>query len=322
MGDFMCSTKKYFLVYASSLIACLGVDKAMSVDCIPPPSNQVAWWRAQNNAIETISGNDGKLINGTGFGIGKVGKAFKFDGASNYVSVLDNSIWTLGKYDFTIDLWVNFSQVNYRSPFVAHDDGIGGQNKWIFWYDESGHTTPGGPALRFHINSSGPFGPLDTVYYPWIPSVGKWYHVAATREGSTYALYVNGLQVATSTEQNYDIQDSVAPLTIGEAEGYMFNGRLDEVDIFNRALSADEVNAIYLAGSAGKCVPPAPPLSGTLKGMIPSTGKVVCKNITTIQSVTIPITKGLRTWNCPDAGLVVNAGDKVQVTTNITGFAE
>jgi hypothetical protein len=199
-------------------------------------------------------------LNGAAFGDGQVARAFTFDGTDDLVEIPDSDQWTLGLQDFTIDLWINFSQVVSRSPFIARDDGGGWQYKWIFWYDESGHTTPAGPALRFHLNSysADPYGAIDTIYYPWSPTTGRWYHVAVTRSGSTYALFVDGVQVATSTNQTDAIQNATAPLTIGGAEGNLFNGFIDEVDIFNRALSADEIHAIFASGNGGKCAPTSP----------------------------------------------------------------
>jgi uncharacterized repeat protein (TIGR01451 family) len=73
-----------------------------------------------------------------------------------------------------------------------------------------------------------------------------------TRNGSAYALYIDGVQVATATN-SIAIPDPAASLTIGRAEAYFLNGLVDEVEIFNRALTASEVQAIYNAGSAGKC---------------------------------------------------------------------
>ena len=139
-----------------------------------------------------------------------------------------------------------------RAPFVDHNEGAGGTKKWIFWYDDSGHRLPEDPALRFHINSS-TLGALDPVVSPWNPNTGRWYHVAITRSGSNYSLYIDGAHVITEVDFN-TIPDAETPLFIGQSElNYFFNGLIDEVEIFNRALSASEIQALYDAGSAGKC---------------------------------------------------------------------
>ena len=87
---------------------------------------------------------------------------------------------------------------------------------------------------------------------------GVWYHVAMTYDASsgTLKLYVNGTNDVTVSSSGNIIRTS-APLYIGGSPNpnypYYFPGLIDEVDIFDRALSASEIQAIYNAGSAGKC---------------------------------------------------------------------
>jgi hypothetical protein len=194
------------------------------------------------------------LQNGATFADGKVGQAFSFDGVDAFVEVPDNALWTFGDDPFTIDLWVNFREVPNRAPFVDHNEGPFNTNKWVFWFDNIGHGIAG-PALRFHINSPS-LGPLDPVIAPWSPNTGQWYHVAVTRNGSTYTLYIDGVQVATNID-THTIPDANVPLSIGQSEHqYFFNGLIDEVEIYRRALTASEIQAIFNAGSAGKCKEP------------------------------------------------------------------
>ena len=199
------------------------------------------WWPAEGNANDIKGSNNGTLQNGATFAAGKVGQAFSFDGVDDFVSVPDDPSLTLGGAPFTIDLWVNFNQLTGRDPFIGHDEGGGNQNKWIFWYDAVGHRNSG-PALRFHINGPG-IGPIDPVIAPWNPNLGQWYNVAVTRDGNTYVLYIDGAAVATETNA-ISIADPAAPLTIGKAESFLLHGLIDEVQIFHRALSASEIQAI------------------------------------------------------------------------------
>jgi hypothetical protein len=227
--------------------------------CISPPSSMVAWWAGDRNTDEIVGARNGSLVGSAGFAPSIVADAFSFDG-NGWVEVADDPIWTLGTRDFTIDLWVRFNSLSGRDPFIAHDNGSGEQDKWVFLYDEQGHDKQQGiPALRFHINSPHPAPvpfPHDTVVAPWNPLLGRWYHVAVTRSGISYALYIDGVQVATDTS-TFAIPDPSAPLTIGTAEAdssiMNLDGLVDEVEILDRALSASEIQAIFNAGSAGKC---------------------------------------------------------------------
>ena len=123
-------------------------------------------------------------------------------------------------------------------------------NKWIFWVN--------GPNLEFHING---LNGAAFIGVPWSPTTGQWYHVAVTRSGGdTYKFYVDGTQVGGDQTDSTVIPDANAPLTLGHAEALpSLNGFLDEVEIFNRALTLDEITAIYIAGSAGKCKCTPPP---------------------------------------------------------------
>jgi hypothetical protein len=225
--------------------------------CVPPPRGMVAWWPGDGNANDIRRSHEGILVGGAGFTAGMVDQAFRFDGVNGFVRVDDSRAWSLGNGPFTIDLWVRFDRLSDREPFVGHDEGGGEIAKWIFWYDALGHRPPFGPALRFHINSES-LGPLDPVVFPWQPRIGVWYHVAITRSRNTdtrasrYKLFVNGVQVTRQIDA-HKIPNAASPLTIGRAEAYFLGGAIDEVEVFEDALPADQIKAIYDAGAAGKC---------------------------------------------------------------------
>ncbi|HEV2207334.1 MAG TPA: LamG domain-containing protein, partial [Verrucomicrobiae bacterium] len=88
---------------------------------------------------------------------------------------------------------------------------------------------------------------------------GVWYHVAATYDGNQSILYVNGVAEASATP-GFPLDYDTTPLFIGTTGTWspylnMFGGLIDEASIYNRALSAGEIAAIYNVGSAGKCIP-------------------------------------------------------------------
>jgi len=92
-------------------------------------------------------------------------------------------------------------------------------------------------------------------------SLNQWNHVAAVfdQPTATRRLYVNGSKVAEHTDSAFVVFSSFVPVTIGIWEGspwyldFQFQGRIDEVDLFNRALTDSEISAIFHAGHAGKC---------------------------------------------------------------------
>lgn len=132
----------------------------------------------------------------------------------------------------------------------------------LFYY----HSPAAGQGyLTFHINN--PAGGSAFVYSaPFYPTVGQWHHIALTRSAGAYSFYVDGAITGSSSNAVF-IPDSAAPVTIGQSENLGFlNGKMDEIEIVNRALSSSEILSIFQAGTAGKCKQaPATPLTMTTK---------------------------------------------------------
>jgi len=227
------------------------VNTAQAAPCGPkgiPNVGEIAdfWWIAEGNPREIVAGARGELVNGTGFGPGVLGTAFSFNGDYQNVTVMDDPAWDFGACDFTISLWAKANTEFATGPFIAHDEGPGEVSKWIFWVQPWG-------GLTFHINSPDmrPEGGLNVVTYDdgsFFLEPDKWYHLAVAKSGSDYFLYVNGRRRAW-TEGPLKVPDAIAPLTIGQAEEYSFDGLIDEVKIYRRALSHAEVRTFgYLQG--------------------------------------------------------------------------
>ncbi|MFY9561698.1 MAG: LamG-like jellyroll fold domain-containing protein [Terriglobales bacterium] len=201
----------------------------------PSSENPVAWWSADSTANDIAGGNNGALQNGASYASGIAIQAFSFNGTSQWVNVSDNPLWNFGSSDFTIMLWAQTSVNAGPFPFISHDEGSGVMNKWLFWISNFGQ-------LTFHLNGPNT-GYHDIAAYAWTPNPGQWYHYAVTRSGGAYAIYINGLPVSTATDSTV-VPDANAVLQIGGAEGVSFNGSIDEVKIYNRALSAAEVRTL------------------------------------------------------------------------------
>ena len=263
---------KFLFHPAASLLVIFSLSLpavATAADCDPAPAGIVAWWQGEESGWDVVGGNNGVLMNTAGYATGEVGMAFNFPAVSNpyslpsdgpFVQVPYTNLWAFGTNSFSIELWANFNaelDSATGDPFggvmIADDQASLGLKKWFFAY--------AGGVLEFHVNGpnvnngSGVF----LVQAPFAPVLDQWYHLAVTRDGDLYTIYTNGLAAGSQTDTN-TIPDPEVPLTIGEAEGFYFDGQLDEVSIYNRALSATEIAAIYAAGSAGKCASVSPPI--------------------------------------------------------------
>jgi hypothetical protein len=202
----------------------------------------IAHWAADGNVLDSAGSHHGALINGATFGAGKFGQAFSLNGSNQYVSAPDSADWAFGSGDFSLALWANFDTVKpgglggLPNVFLGQDEGGGSTNKWIFFQGEANKSA-------FHINTPG--GGSFIAATAGAPAVGEWEHYAVTKSGTTYTFYRNGLSVGTAIDTR-PIPNASASLTIGQAEGLgFFDGRLDDIRIYNNALSGDDVFRLW-----------------------------------------------------------------------------
>jgi len=219
--------------------------------CTPPPSDMVSWWGGNNNALDMVGTNDGTLTGDATFASGLVGQAFSLDGVGAYIDAgIDDAFnFNNGTGDFTIDAWINIAQFSTWDSTIITKATMNPFTGWSFYVYADGRLAFGGAGVWEFSSAAGAI------------TTGSWFHVAVTKSGGTYKLLKNGVEVASASHGN--LQTSAASLTIGtdfhglnqfgDNVDLRFNGLIDEVEIFNRALSADEIGTIYNAGGAGKC---------------------------------------------------------------------
>lgn len=230
---------------------------ATAQTCVPPPPGIIAWWPFDETAgtiANDIGGeHPGAYFDGPTPVAGQVGGALHFNGNSSFVGAADSDLWALGQSDFTIEFWANWDQPgsgDLHHPgdiFIGNDEGSGNSNKWFF--------ALGGGFLNFHINSP-TLGPRFFPLVPFSPEVHRWYHLALTRGGNVYTIFIDGVPAGSAAESS-TIPNPTSSLTIGQAEtlGFM-HGSLDEITVYRRTLQKAEVEAIFSGGRAGKCKSP------------------------------------------------------------------
>jgi hypothetical protein len=237
-------------IVGSATSAAPAVLSIATGSCPGTPPGMVAWWRGEGNTGDYAGTNDAVFEGVAGYGPGEVGQAFVFDGATSYLQVPNNPLWVLGTNDFTIEFWANFSAVvasdiagDGSTVFIGQDEGSGAKNKWFFGF--------GGGLLYFYVRGSA-LAPTALAQANFAPLTNQWYHLGLTKGSNVYRTYVNGTQLSDETN-NQAIPVANAPLIIGQAQDFFMGGLLDEMSLYNRALTASEVQAIYSAGAHGKC---------------------------------------------------------------------
>lgn len=142
---------------------------------------------------------------GTGSGL--------FDGAG-YLSVPSHADFAFGTGDFTVEAWVMFSGLSGVQTIAE----VKVNGSWAFFYTAN--------TLRFSRRWV-----ADDISRSWTPSTGVWYHLAATRSGSTNRLFVNGSQLGTTATAASNFgQGSLCIGASNEAQDYL-NGRVDDFRI-------------------------------------------------------------------------------------------
>ena len=213
---------------------------------IEPPAGMVSWWPGDGNASDIIDGNHGTL-NGATFATGKVGQAFNFDG-NDFVDTQAN-VGLTGAQARSIDLWVNIAADGGGLGAIPVGYGVAGTDQlFALAITKPGGGLSGGRNVFF----SGFFNDL----LGFMPiSLNTWHHIAVTYDGTTLAIYVDGVLDASALKSLGTI-DSVLSMGKAISGGWTpFKGLIDEVELFDRALSPAEIRAIFEAGSAGKRKP-------------------------------------------------------------------
>jgi concanavalin A-like lectin/glucanase superfamily protein len=230
--------------------------------CVLPPAGMVSWWPGDGNASDIQGANDGTLQGTATFAPGKVGQAFSFDGVDGFVSVADSpGLDPTGA--LTIDAWVFpaadagvgdvVAMIVNKETSVAIQYEIGRKNAVACG---SGGGIPTGNLAFFLGGVAG----LPDDCAAWVDGngflpLGTWTHVALTFDGSTVSTYVNG-GLARQISVGGPLTTSSGTFRIGSRESggtSAWAGLIDEVEVYDRALLAEEITSIFDAGSAGKC---------------------------------------------------------------------
>jgi hypothetical protein len=217
------------------------VDKILKISCPTCSQGLVGYWSFDEGS-GTIAkdysgnGNDGTIYGGATWTTGKVGSALSFDGVNDYVNVPDATMLRIPG-DITIVFWmkkkleatdwqriVGKGNSAYRNYGVWEEAGTG---KKILFQQYGG-------GCNFFSNG--------TV------ELNQWYFIASVRQNLTVGkIFINDqiTQASCSSGSTYTSSD---PLTIGYAGFHTyFPGLIDEVRIYNRALSDSEIKALYYA---------------------------------------------------------------------------
>jgi hypothetical protein len=207
----------------------------------PDPSGGrlVAHWNLDESGDTTAydstgSGNNGALKNGPEWRSteGRIDGALSFDGNDDYVLINDPALINkLSQYlDFTISGWIKLNEGAYTEP--------NGNNSLLYKAPNTIIIRPSGYYIGF--NNRNMQGGTSS-------NIDKWVFVAITREGSMATYYRNGDFIEERNVGNYAV-DLTRSRIGGRGSSYQFNGLIDDVRLYNYALSEPEIENLYNAG--------------------------------------------------------------------------
>jgi subtilisin family serine protease/subtilisin-like proprotein convertase family protein len=214
----------------------------------------VSWWSGitlGNQAVDAFGLNNGVLTFGaTVVGAGQVGEAFNFRGGTNADRILIPDRPTLSfTNSFTIEGWVNIL-TNDGGIIFFRGDNRPGLDPYLV-------ATDGTNGIYFQITDAS-----NNTYAISAPVSNGWHHFGAVLcdSDSSVRLYIDGNEAAVGYTAirpfaNLDI-NSEPGVAIGNHAGTIlnqpFSGLIDEIAVYNRALSGAEIKGIYDIGSQGK----------------------------------------------------------------------
>lgn len=258
-------TSKAFL--SSDLVTVLGYTETaidVGVTCSPPIAGLEALYRGDGNLDDATGLHPGEQEDALWFAAGRVQEAFDFLGAGGVV--VPDSGW-LNRQDFTVDAWVYPTAYTGREEIIVsrgQGSGTGGGRQFelgIRGSLEQAGRIPTGNLIVFVGGING----MPDNENGWTDAGGtvplnRWSHVAMAVEPGRVRVFLNGVKVSEFVGLTGSIPSINNPFRIGTrsqtfASWWLqrFDGRIDEVGVYTRALENGEVASLHAAGAAGRC---------------------------------------------------------------------
>lgn len=179
----------------------------------------------------STNGNTGTLTNGPTWTTGQIGGAVSFDGSDDYV----NTTSTIDTSLYTVCSWVYPQSNGLYQRIITTPSG--NTHKWLLTFSD----TVSNSQFIFSRNSGSEMGTGTGA-----TSLNTWHHVCGVWDGTTSSVYLDGVSKSNSVEVGW-VYGAGSGLSIGRRHdnNYYFQGRLDEVRVYNRALSAEEIAKLY-----------------------------------------------------------------------------
>ena len=212
----------------------------------------IAYWPFDEGegatAYDAVGTNDGTLKGDTLWVPGQIGSyALSFDGQGDYVMVPDNPSQQITTNQLTVSAWIKLGSadnLDIQRRIISKQQTV--PQAWGLEFAEEGYRGSTGRQIVFHDTDGTSASFVCMSSTDMQPE--QWYHVAATDNKGMITIYING-QPDGFCDQGHGIPSQIsAPIMMGRTNpqaAFFFKGSMDEIALWNRALSAQEVQAVY-----------------------------------------------------------------------------
>ena len=212
--------------------------------------------------------------------VGKIGQGLKFDGVNDYVNVGDVAAIDNSNTQLSISAWFKMdvlpTSAATRQAIIIKYDATANEREFLVLV---GHNiTNDWNKITWNVQEvATAYDSTTDLKGSTILTTNRWYHVVVTYQGGNHMrIYLDGnLEVEDTTGIPTDFTNTAEPLYVGwlEDADRSFNGLIDDVRIYNRALSAGEITQLYKQGAAKLAVSPVNSLKSGLVGYWTFDGK-------------------------------------------------
>ncbi|TAN57910.1 DUF4215 domain-containing protein [Patescibacteria group bacterium] len=239
---------------------CSAICKWEQIYCTDPSLTAV--WK-MDEGIGVVAGDstannlDGALKNGlnnTGWKSGADcqftdGRCLEFDGADDYVEISNSPLLSFSS-PFTIEGWINLAQYTGSAAMIFDKyDGAGVKGLELY-------VRTVGPCANKFEGSPNNNDYCDSVSGTNI-DLNAWYHIAQTYNGANFRIYVNGVEQGSGLPFTGNISNNQSLRFGSDANGNSkFKGKMDEMHIWNKALTDNQIQSIYNSGTGRQCLAP------------------------------------------------------------------
>jgi hypothetical protein len=215
-----------------------------------PTAGLVGWWPFDDGsgtvARDVIGGNDGLLIGGATWGAGHLGGAIALDGMSGHVDISGSTAYATHAAAFSFSAWANLASWQTTTPDIMQMMTDAGSTSpfHVLWSDMTaydGMSTGDGDASWLSTRTG-----VE-------PSLATWHHVAMVYDGTdaqsldAFTFYLDGAVQPLADAGGYGTQVNVSRIGAAEVSENYWTGSIDDVRVYDRALSAAEVAALVAA---------------------------------------------------------------------------